>query len=194
MRRAQMLVRDADRQSSNAVRDASRQYRQPLDNGSRTPRRHHFHADRRHFHGDEMIALAHVVAARVGLITGVGKVHRVLRLDVAATERCLLERHTALVTLGDVDEGATVGTEHPLVGRKNQEIGIEALDVGRQHADAMRRIDEKRRALPLQRHLHTIDVDEATIRPMHRRDRGERQRRCSRSLDRGKNGARPVAV
>ena len=94
-----------------------------------------------------MIALAHVVAPRIGQIARVGEVDRVLGFDVAPSERGLLERHAVLMALGDIDEGAPIGTEHPFVGREDQEIRIERLHVGRDDADAVRGIDQQRGAV-----------------------------------------------
>ena len=55
----------------------------------------------------------------------------------------LLQRNAGLVALGDVEEGAAVGAEQPLVGREHHEVGIERTDIERQHAGALRGIDEQ---------------------------------------------------
>ena len=54
-----------DARVAQPVGEAAGQHGEPLDDRRRAPIRHHLHADRRHFHGDEMIALAHVEAPRV---------------------------------------------------------------------------------------------------------------------------------
>ena len=97
----------------------------------------HFHADRRHLHRDEVVALAHVEAARVADVAEIGEIDRVLRAHVAAAGRNLLQRDAALMAFGDVEEGAAVRPKHPFIGREHHEIRIETLHVHRQHADAL---------------------------------------------------------
>ena len=122
---------------------------EPLDDRVVAPAGHHLHADRRHLHADEVVALAHVVAPRVVAIGRVAEVDRVLGVDRRARPRGLLERHAVLMALGDVHEGAAVGTEHPLVGREDQKVGIERLHVDVPHAGIVRGVDQQRRALLL---------------------------------------------
>ena len=120
-------------------------------NGGRAPVRHHLHADRRHLHRDEMVALAHVEAPRIGDIAEIARNRPRSRRARRAGRSRLLERNAVLVALGDVEEGAAVGTEHPLVGREDQEIRIECAHVDRQHAGAVRGVDQEARALLPQR-------------------------------------------
>ena len=81
-----------------------------------------------------MVALAHVVAPRAFDIGDVAEIDRVLGRHRLARRRYLLERHAVLPPLGDIHEGAAVGAEHPLVGREDQEVGIERLHVDAAHA------------------------------------------------------------
>jgi hypothetical protein len=87
-----------------------------------------------------------------------------------------------------------VGTENPFIGRKDQEIRIEPLHIHRQHPDVMRSVDQEHRVLLFQRSADLRDIDQPAIRPMHRRDRGQRQRYRARPLDRSQHGCGPVAV
>ena len=62
---------------------------------------------------------------RASAVARVGEIDRLLGPDVAPAERGLLERHAVLMALGDIEEGAAVGPEHPFVGREDQEVRIE---------------------------------------------------------------------
>jgi hypothetical protein len=95
-----------------------------------------------------MIALAHVEAAGIADVAGVGEIDRVLGAYVAAAACRLLQRNAALMTFRDVEKGAAVGAEQPFVGREDHEIRIETFGVERQHAGALRRVDEEEGALP----------------------------------------------
>ena len=143
---------------------------------------------------DEMIALAHVEAARVADIVGVGEVDLLLGTHRAPAVARLLERNAVLAALGDIEEGAAVGTEQPLVGRERDEVRVERAHVDLGDADAMRGVDQQCCALRAQCRRDAVEIDRAAVRPVHRRDRGERNRRRAWSFDRGEHRSRPVAV
>ncbi len=166
---------------------------EPRRHGLAAPLRQQLHADRRHLERDEMVALAHVEAARAGHEGGVAIVDLPLRRDGAAAIGGLLQGHATLMPLRDVEECAAVGPEQPLIGGKHQEVGIEALNVGRHDADRVGRVDEQRRPCPAQRRRHPRHVDCAAVGPVHRGDRGECQRRAW-ARDRGEHRRSPVAV
>ena len=117
--------------ASRAVSMASR-----ADDRGAAPFGHHLHADRRHLHGDEVVALAHVEAPRIADVVDVREVDILLGAHRAAPVARLLQRNAVLVALGDIQEGAAVGTEQPLVGREDHEVRIERAHVERQHAGA----------------------------------------------------------
>ena len=98
------------------------------------------------------------------------------------------------MALGDVHEGAAVGPQHPLVGREDQEIGIERLHVDVADADIVRGVDQQGRALGLGRGGDARHVERAAVRPMDRGDRDQGQRLGAGSLDRRHHRRRPVAV
>ena len=128
--------------------------------------RHHLHADRRHFHGDEVVALAHVEAPRVADIRRVREVDRLLGAHRAAAVARLFERHAVLMALGDIKKGAAIGAQQPLVGRERDEVGIELLHVEREHADALW-VASTRSVCPGargQRRRHAIEIDEGRRR------------------------------
>ncbi len=141
-----------------------------------------------------MVALAHVEAAGVGEEADVGEVAGALGPHVASAVRRLLERNAVLLPRGDVDEGAAVGPEHPLVGREDQEIWIEPCHVGGDDADGVGRIDEKPAAGFAQGVPDGHQVDQSAIGPMDRRDRGQRHRRRAGAADGVQDGAGPVAI
>ena len=141
-----------------------------------------------------MVALAHVEAPRIRDVAEVGEIDLVLGAHVAAAGRRLLQRNTVLMALGDVDEGSAVRPEQPFVGREDHEIRVETPHVHRQHAGALRGIDEEACSLPPQRDADLLDVDQPAVRPVHRRDRGEADRRRARPLDCRENRGCPVAV
>ena len=141
-----------------------------------------------------MIALAHVEAARAVDIVDVGEVDLLLGTHRAPAVARLLERNAVLAALGDIEEGAAVRTEHPLVGREHDEVRIERAHVELGDADAVRGVDQQCCALRAQCRRHAGDIDRAAVRPVHRRDRRERDRRRARPLDRGEHRSRPVAV
>src|SRR5207237_3375835 len=90
---------------------------------------------------------AHVEAPRVGNVTRIGEIDRILGADILAAGSGLLERQSTLMALRDIDEGAAIGPEQPFVGRKDHKIRIEARNVQFDHAAALCGIDEKDRAL-----------------------------------------------
>ncbi len=47
------------------------------------------------------------------------------------------------MALGHIHKGATVGTEHPFVGREDHEVRIEPLHIEIKHADVVRGVDQK---------------------------------------------------
>ena len=98
------------------------------------------------------------------------------------------------MALGDIHEGAAVGTEHPLVGREDQEVGIERLHVDVADADIVRGIDQQCRALGLGRGGDARHVERAAVRPMDRGDRDQGERLGAGAVDRGHHRRRPVAV
>ena len=81
------------------------------------------------------------------------------------------------MAFGDIKKGPAVGAEQPFVGREDHKVRIEARHVHRQHADAVGGVDEKEGALPPQRRRHFFQIDQPAVRPVHRRDRGEADRR-----------------
>ena len=83
-------------------------------------------------------------------------------------------------------KGPAIGAEQPFVGREHHEIRIETLDVHRQHADAVRGIDEEDGALPPQRAASASRSMQPAVRPVHRRDRGQRNLRRAAPFDHGK--------
>ena len=141
-----------------------------------------------------MIALAHVETARVADIVRVGEVDLLLGPHRFAPVARLFERNAALVTARDIEEGAAIGAEQPLVGRERHEVGIERAHVEFGHADTVGGVDEQRRALRAKRRGDAGKIDRATIRPMHRRDRHERERRSARPRDGCEHRGGPVAV
>jgi hypothetical protein len=151
MRRAEFLVRHGNAVLLQALCDPPRQHGKTLRHGGGAPLRQHLHADRGHLHRDEMVALAHVETTRIGDVTRIGEIDRVIGTDIAAAGGGLLQRKPALMAPGDIDEGAAIGAEQPFVGRKDHEVRVETRDVQCQHAAALRGIDEKDRALPPQR-------------------------------------------
>ena len=162
--------------------------------GRCAPVGHHLHADRGHLHRDEMIALAHVEAPRIANVTDICEIDRVLGAHVAAAGRGLLERDAILVSFGDVEKGAAVWSEQPFVGREDHEIRIETLHVHRQHAGALRRVDQESRAPLPKCCTDLVDIDQPAIRPVHRGDRGQADRRGAGSLDAFENRRCPVAI
>ena len=72
------------------------------------------------------------------------------------------------MAFGTVQEGAAVGPEQPFVGREDHKIRVEMLYIHRQHAGALRRVDQEGGVLFSQRCPDFLDVDQPTVRPMHR--------------------------
>src|SRR5258708_31655929 len=101
-----------------------------------------------------MVTLAHVEAPCIADITRVREIDVILGADVTAAGRGLLERNTLLMALGDVEKSSAVGTKQPFVGRENHKIRVEMPNVHRQHAGALRCVDQKDSALPPQRRSH----------------------------------------
>ena len=194
MRRAHARRRDGDVAIGEPGGETVGEHAQAGNDRTRAPAGHQLHAERRHFEGNEMVALAHVEAPRARDVGRVGEIGHAFRCDRAAAVARLLERHAVLVAPGDVKKRAAVGAEHPLVGRKHQEVGIERAHVERQHAGAMGGVDQERGTAGARRRRNLIEVDEAAVRPMHRGNRHQRERRCAGAVDRGQHGRGPVAV
>ena len=115
-----------------------------------------------------MISLAHVVAPRVGHVTGIGEIHRVLGAHVAAAGRGLLKRNAALMAFRYIEKGAAVRPQQPFVGREDHKVRVETLHVGRQYASAVRRVDKEGRAPLPERRTDLVDIDQPAVRPVHR--------------------------
>jgi hypothetical protein len=105
MRCAEAAIRHADRRPAQAFLDAVGQHCKALGDRRRPPLGHHLHADRGHFHRNEMIALAHVETQSTGDVTRIRKIRGVIGTHVAAAIGGLLERNAVLMTLGDIEEG-----------------------------------------------------------------------------------------
>src|SRR5262245_54319151 len=76
-----------------------------------------------------MIALAHVEASRAGDEFGIAIVALALGRDGAAAIAGLLQRHAVLATFRDVEKGAPVRPQQPLVSGEDEEVGVEAAHV-----------------------------------------------------------------
>ena len=194
MRRPQATLRHADAETAHAFRDPLGQHREALRNGCCAPFGDHFHADRGHLQRDKMIALAHVEAAGIADVAGIREINRVLGAHIAAAGRRLFQRRAALMAFGNVEKGPAVGAEQPFVGREDHEVRIELPDVERQHARALRRVDQKQRAVAAQRRRYLFKVDQPAVGPVHRRDRGQRHRGRARPFDAGEDRRGPVAI
>ena len=141
-----------------------------------------------------MVALAHVVAPRALGIGEVAEVDRVFGGDGLARRRRLLQRHTVLMAPGDIHEGAAIGTQHPLVGREDQEVGVERLHIDAADADIVCRIDQQRGASRLGGGCDPRHVERAAIGPMHGGDRHQCKWRSTGELDRFEHGGGPIPV
>ena len=179
MRGPQPAIADAKADPANAFGDTLRQRSETLRDGGCAPLGHHFHADRRHLHRDEMVALAHVETPCIRDIAKVREIDRVLGAHVAAAGRRLIQRKAIVMTLRNIDERPAVGPEQPLVGRKDHKVRIEARDIHRQHAGTVRRVDEKDGVLSLQR------------RRRQRRRRSAAVRQCTDEIDARPTGGAP---
>ena len=110
--------------------------------------------------------------------------------------RRLLQRRHALPlpALGDVEEGPPVRAEHPFVGGKHQEVGVERRDIRPHHAHGVRRVDDQRRPARAEQPGHALQRQRPAVRPVHGRHGRDRHRRRARPLDRLQQRRGPVAV
>src|SRR5262245_3242945 len=111
MRRAHRGVGNAYTAIAQRARQPRGERAEPRRDRIAAPLRDQLHSDRCHLQRDEMIALAHVEAARACDEFDVAVVGLALGGDGAAAVAGLLERHAVLAALGDVEEGAPVGPE-----------------------------------------------------------------------------------
>ena len=66
--------------------------------------------------------------------------------------------------------------------------------IHRQHADALRGVDQEHCVTLPQRRAYFLDIDRTAVRPVHRGDRGQADRRCIWSLDGREHRRGPVAI
>src|SRR6267378_7243813 len=110
-----------------------------------------------------MVAFAHVKAPCIANVADICEIELIFGAHVAATERGLLKGSAALMAPGDVEKGSAVGAEQPFVGREDHKIRIETPDIHRQHASALRRVDQEDGSLPPQRSTHSFEVDQPAV-------------------------------
>ena len=194
MRCPQMRLRHTDADAAYACRDPFRQHGEALRDRRRPPIGQHLHADRGHLHRNEMIALAHVEAPGIADVIEIAEIHRVLGAHVAAAGGSLLQRDAALMAFRNIEKSAAVWAEQPFVGREDHKIRIEARHIHRQHAGALRRVHQKCTASLPERRADFFDIDQPAIRPVHRGDRGQADRRGARPFDAFEKRRCPVSI